>query len=405
MKKIIILLCLVFLTGCAQVQRYFLSDAKRPERNVMADSVADVVLTELEFDQLIPELKETEKYSLGAFYSDGKKLYFSLNQQVKPETGKTVSIGVYAYDLDAKTMETLYTIPVLDEFFVQSIMTIDSKLILSGGYPFKVQGKRTFEISWIHDLEKTKIAENNLDKFRDIPSLHKVDESTIAYVEELTFRLGNRDITRISLNRMTADFMVFSTDLFEYEPPVMDSKEQVMISESTIVVQDGYFAFAYERDSAGWIGRWKLDTSTMLVEVFEPIKIGKSRSPRSMMFIDDHWFVSSADSFDFHPWELHVFDDLGNEVAMQIDGTGSMMFVYPVNIGKTGLFSGAFDFDRSKPVTDRFYLGNIEKNTVIYQRIDELIYGNFVTEIQEGVYLVKGKKDYGSEHHYYILKI
>lgn len=405
MKKIIIILSLLLLTGCAQVQRHFLADAKKPEKNVMMDSVADVMLTELEFDQLIPDLKDTEKYSLGAFYSDGKKLYFSLNQQVKPESGKSVSIGVYAYNLEAKTMESLFAIPALDEFVVQSIMTLDSKLILSGGYPFKEESKRTFEISWIHDLEKTKIAENNLDKFRDIPSLHKVDESTIAYVEELTFRLGNRDITRISLNCMTTDFMVFSTDLFEYEPPVMDSKDQVTISESTIVVQDGYFAFAYERDSAGWIGRWKLDTSTMLVEVFEPIKIGKSRSPRSMMFIDDHWFVTTADSFDFNPWELYVFDDLGNEVAMQIEGRNWMMFVYPVNINQTGLFSGAFDVDRSKPVTDRFYLGNFEKNTVTYQRIDELIYGNFVTEIQEGVYLVKGKKDYGLDQHYYILKI
>lgn len=405
MKKIIILLCLALLTGCAQVQRYFMSDAKRPERNVMADPVADVTLTELEFDRFIPELKDTETYSLAAFYSDGKKLYFALDQQINPESGNRVSIGVYAYDLDAKTVESLYTIPANDGFVVQSIMTLDSKLILSGGYLFKEQGKRTFEISWIHDLEKTKIAENNLDKFRNIPSLYKVDESTIAYVEELTYKLGNRDITRISLNSMTSDFMIFSTDLFEYEALVTDSKEQVMVSESTIVVEDGYFAFAYERDSAAWIGRWKLDTSTMFVEGFEPINIGKSRSPRSMMFIDDHWFVSTVDSFAYNPWKLHVFDDLGGEVAEQIEGAGWMMFVYPVTIGQTGLFSGAFDFDRSKPITDRFYLGNFEKNTIVYQRIDELIYGNFITEIQEGVYLVKGKKDYGLEQHYYILKI
>lgn len=409
MKKIIIWLLVLLLGGCSTIERFFLRDTKKPEKNVLPGLVSGTSFSELDFTNVFPNLSDPKDIQIDAFFADGNLLYFSLSTHSdSAHPNASISTGIYAYNFASNSFVTIFAIDPSKKFFVSSIAVLRGNVYFSGGYPIGDKaGECAYEISVIKGNKAVVLLKDTTYNL-EIPKLLKFSDNSLVFLQTHYASISETEYTSShKITQIRADASMRSST--EYGGTTNASTFDASIPYAkTFTLAGTTLAYAASKNAVALIYSATYDPITQKFKDLQLIKVGKNLSPETLVGFGSNWYVSSFDTKTDLICKLDVFDlSTGRKVATQIFANDSRGFGLSLFDSENGLFIGDFEKGDGPNGIGKLYLAHFEINSVKYQRIDTFTNSGWpisFVKLADKKYLVQGKLGLEEDLKYYILE-
>lgn len=367
MKKIIIILSLLLLTGCSMIERAMLPKRFRPESNVPTELKYDVSIIEVDFG-LEKDIFAT------AFFEVDNKLYFSKVGCEKSSTNENRSIcyseGVFSYDLNSKKLVEEIKLGPTDSFWVNSILVFEDRIFVSGGEVVRDYSSsefRNYEISMFRDGVKKTLMTGQSYGERNTPKLVQFDGSSFVFIQEEWKRTDdsttevNYELTWMSMEESTESLSLFhKTIKDDVSTPVG------YVQGDSVDVNGNQIVFTYSENNQSYYNRVLYDLNTKQFTRRNPVPIRYEWQAMGLVFLKNAILIPVM-NFSYESnivgARLDVFDPSnGNRIASQnfqssietleaIDDDSALVYAYFIPL-------------------QHLYIATVVGDTIEYQAID-----------------------------------